>query len=179
MQIGIILQTVRDQLRGRFHWAGDQCRVTAMGLPPARAGEFFIGIFDGGTAAAKEEGYFLAETFQLEIAVWRRIGSYASDRQGTVLLEDDPHLGNVCLPSQLASRVQRFVHRNYRLMQAINAAHGSPAEASGSGLQSPFVFQGSRPSQVHTPSGGSASFAGRVLQFGGALHIDPISENDL
>ncbi|GAA4441994.1 hypothetical protein [Bremerella cremea] len=178
MHTAAILKTVCLQLRQRWGWTADQCRVTLDARPIARCGEFFVAIADAGTEAAESTGHFVAERFQLEVGVWRRVAAFPADRAANLLLEDDPHAAPVCLPHALERQVKQTIHRSYTLLNAINQAAGCGTEATGSGLQSPFVYRGSRRTQVLEAKPGGAAFVGRLIQFGEALHIDPISENE-
>lgn len=180
MELGTVLKVVRDQLRLKFSWKKAHCRVVPNGEPLERSPEFFVGLCDGGIEGGIEDGYFEYEKFRIEVWVWRRLGQYSKDRHGNAMLDEDPHLANIQLPSGLERRVKKFIHMNYALMNAINTEFGTGTSDAGSGLQHPFVYQGSSRTQVQNANDGGtsvASFAGRQLRFSGGLHVDPIDED--
>lgn len=182
MDTGTILRVVRDELRQKYGWSKNHCRVTEQGEPLQQSPEFFVGIIDGGIEGSPADGYYLEETYRLHVWVWRRITQHPKDRKANVLLDEEPHLGNVRLPSDLERQVKKFIHHNHRLRQAINDAFGAGTEEHGSGLSTPFIYQGSTTTQVlpvvDGVGGQVPTYAGRMLRFGGAMHIDPICDGD-
>lgn len=176
LEEGIILRCVRDELRKKYGWSKEHCRVMPRGVPLEQGPEFFVGVTDAGIEGSPVDGFYLAETFRLEVWVWRRSSQYPTDRHQSLMLDKDPHLGQIWLPSGLERAVKQFVHMNYDLMTAINDAAGTGTTTGGSGLQHPFVYQGSSattPQSVNDGGGGQVYF-GRQIRFGGALHIDPV-----
>ncbi|MFI4874761.1 MAG: hypothetical protein ACIALR_05470 [Blastopirellula sp. JB062] len=178
MELGTILRVARDGLREKYGWKKSQCRITAQGEPLELSPEFFVGIHDAGIEGGVIDGYYLEETYRIEVSVWRRLGQYPKDRLDDVLIDEDPHLVNVDLPSRLEKQVKDFIHFSYPLMNAINQAYGAPSEENGPGLLKPFIYQGStRTKTLVVNDGGtkpSPAYAGRTLRFGGAQLIAPI-----
>jgi len=177
MNLGLLLRVVRDQLRRRFHWQADQCRVTPDGSPLEGSGSMFVGIVDGGIQGSRVDGYFHEEVFQVDVAVWRRTDGWPDDRLENTLLDEDRHVTNVALPSELERQIKRFLHFNYGVMNCVNQQVSQCAGVQG-GLIHPLIYQGSDATKLfHSKSSGQA-WAGRLLHFGGAVQVDPISQDE-
>jgi hypothetical protein len=172
MSMGAVLRQVRDHLRGAMPLAADQCGVQPAALPPESAGELYVAVDEVGVQSAARA--HLSETYEIEVAVWRRAGQYPADRRGDAQLRDDPHLAGILTLDDAERAVIRHLHGNYLdVTAAASAAIGAGTSGNGDVFQLALYYQGRGRTEEHPPRGRHqvAAWLGRRLRFAGMTRV--------
>lgn len=176
------LYGLQTYLRQEYGWKVTECGVQKNCIPPARAGQFYVAIDDGGADGGPDETNALTEICNIVIGVWRRPGHLIqADMLGKMKLPDDPYLAGIMTLTKLERMVlvpavgqqSGGLDKNYGAMNFINDLFGLPAEDLGAGFNEPLrfrgysVFEGIAIPGTTEPEG----FLGRRLRFRGLKRI--------
>lgn len=176
--MSLVLEGTRDYLKTQNSWDTTQCEIQDQGTPPAVAGEFFVALDDGGVETQGEDSELLREIQLIEISVWRRLGGYAPDKVGVMLLDTDIYRNTIETLSTLERKVVSQVHGDWALRVAINTQFGLPDATLGGEFTSSFRYKGrSRPERVVIPDAEDDVYLGYRLRFRGMLrnqYVDSI-----
>lgn len=177
MSIGMVLEATRDWLREKNGWSPAQCGVSDEGYPFEKSGQIYIGIDEDGISAGPPETYALTETFQIEVAVWRRPGHLPKDMYDQLVVPEDRYLPEVSTLHDLERRVLFWLHHRWPFLTYINAKYGLPDSGRGDKFTEALTYSGSSRKEVYTVREGVA-YMGRRLRFRGLKRTQKIT-NDL
>ncbi len=172
MSMGIILQVVRDHLQTEMSLDAGECGIQPGGLPPDGAGELYVAVDELGIRSASRNQ--LHEIYEIEVAIWRRSSNYPTDRQGDVVLRDDPQLAGILTLDDLERDVISKLHANHTdIMAVANSAIGAGSPGGGDVFQQPLYFAGRGRSESLRPGGSKSPVAwiGRRLKFTGMTRV--------
>jgi len=175
MSMGAIIEHVRDHLRSALSLAVDQCGVQIGGNPPQRPASFYVAIDEVCVESDAKE--HLREIFEIEIVVWRRLGTLPSDRRGDAHLRDDPYLATLQTLDDLEQSVILAIHANYTdITAATNTALGTGAPSGGDIFQMALFYQGRKRSELFPKRSdqANAQWLGRRLRFRGMTRVQAI-----
>ena len=182
MAMAVILEVVQDSLRKSYNWQNETCRVILGGEPPDNLGaDWFVGIDEDGIEAGPMEEYTLTEIFRIKVYVWRRCDNIPRDHIGKLMVAGDVHLAHMHIPHPLERKLLNKntggLHWNYDIITKVNERLGTPTAENGSGLNSPFRYQGRGNIQYRfiDNGGGQSNWVGYAMRFGGAKRTQSLS----
>ena len=111
MSMGIVLSQIRNRLRDALSLSADQCDVQPGGRPPEAAGEWYLAVDELGVDSTARS--HLAEEFAVEVAIWRRLGQFPTDRRGELLLHESAYLAAMHTLDNLERQVILSLHGNF------------------------------------------------------------------
>jgi hypothetical protein len=169
--IELLLQATRDRIRCQLKLADGQCDIQPDGHPPARMGEFYISLDEGGIQSA-DKG-FLKEVFSIDVFITKRTGVYPKDQYRRIYLDNATGLAS------LERKIIAAVHGSQELRVAANTLGDLPSTENGDAFQFPLYYMGR--SKTRSAGGewsGSAKendcFLVRALRFTGGNRIQAL-----
>lgn len=172
MTMAFVVEGVRDYLRDNAPWTKYQCSIQHGAMPPSVATEIHIAIDAGPITTAPENSYYLGETSEIIIGVWKRWKDVPRDRTGTMLVETDIYRAAVATLHSEERTAVKLLHKSFAAMGAINTQFSLPDASKGDAFQSPLHYMGNSGNETMVVvDAQEAAFLGRKLRFRGLLRI--------
>lgn len=168
MSMALVLEGVRDFVRGQYGWTRKQVTIRFEGQPPAMAADWHIAFDDGGSDVDAGSTYMLQEGLALTVGVWRRITDTPDDRYAELIKRTNIYTGQVASLDKLVRQVISALHLNYAVATDLNTLWGLPNGEHGSTFESALRYRGhsgtEKFSHVESPD---LIWLGRRLRFSG------------
>lgn len=177
MSMAWALEGVGLWLCDQAEWPKKQVAVQFQAMPPAISVDWHISIDDGGVTTAPEGNYYLTETYEIVLGIWKRVtGQFHSDLSGNILLSSDIYRPNAVMLDELERKCIKHLHQNWTMIGELNARYGLPVEGKGDSFRGTLAYQGRTPNQpIGTAVGGDAiAWIGRKLKFRGLMRTQAI-----
>lgn len=174
MSMPLALEHVEEWLRAKNGWDHRLCGVQYDALPALDAGDFFVGIDDGGTEVGNELTDSIKETLTLTIGIWRRPEHVGHrDQRGSLKLPEDRYLLQTYTLHDLERMIMlprlNGLHANYSFLTSLNTRYNLPHAEQGAAFNRPLFFKGRGRMDVHGVDSGDStqSWYGYRLRFRG------------
>lgn len=173
MSMGMILLTVRDHLRDALSLPAAACEIQPGATPTPAAGEILVAI-DEYRVESRSAAH-LAEHYEIEVGIWRRVGQFPADRRGELLLPEAAYTHALQSLDVLERKVVTALHGNYEAVtQQMNTFYGLGAGEQGDIVQGAPLYRG-RGRAEHWPPITQAhpkpNWLGRRLRFAGLRRV--------
>lgn len=164
-------------LRDKMGLKSNECGVQFDCQPPNDAGQFYIGIDDGGVEAGPENTNSLRETLNINIGIWRKPEHLSQkDRKGILQLPRDKYLLGAYTIADLERKVivKRLngLHHNAEFLLALNEYYGLPDVNLGSAFNTVLWYKGRSKMQflsVDVDANTAQPWYGYLLRFRGLV----------
>ena len=182
--MALALEFLQEYLRDRNEFKHTECGVQVGAQPAYDAGNFYVGIDDGGVETGNPATDSLKEILKVQIGIWKRPEHLMKDQRGILKLPQDKYLlgawtlheleRKIIVHKVVAGVVERYgLHGNYDFMNQLNARYNLPNEEYGAGFHFPFLYAGRGAMETLAiygpgdPSGEPMTWYGYRLRFAG------------
>lgn len=183
--MSIVLQATETWLRSSCDFDNTQCGIQPRCEPPPIAGQWYVGIDDGGidqTARHDSTGEFdqyLREVFTVEIGIWRRPGQFPMDRRRELMKNVSPYLLEQQSIESLERKIIVALHKaqGWRAIANDVAGGGLPLGGRGDVFSLPLGYAGRGKNETLAlirTSNDPDLFFGRRLRFRGATRTQAL-----
>jgi hypothetical protein len=142
VSMALVLQGVKDYVRGQYGWTNKQVTIRYDGQPPATAADFHIAFDDGGSTVEGPRTYMLQEQLSIVAGVWRRMASTPDDRYAELIKRTNIYTAQVASLDKLVRQVVTAIHHNFTLTSDLNTIWGLPNDEHGSIFESTLTYDG-------------------------------------